>query len=357
MKAALCLIFAFLILPINLVGAQNLKPSDNLTVQYISSYSYRTDDGFTIVTGEVQNNNNFPVTSVKLRVSFYDDKGKLVDTNVGTTLLKIVSAGERMPFLISSTKQDSSITDVSINLTGFNSSPPAQESLEVIPEVLEISDKLMLSGTVTNKGSTLTTGIILYLITYDAFDRVIRIVETNAQPEDIAVSKTSQFDVESNPEENARTYKIIAQSDQYQSELVDVTNINSDSSKLSKLVTIASTTITDPSGNKYNTIPVGAQVNITSGLWIKYASDQNTEQPYVCYVQIKRVGMDGAPSTVEFIGKSEGVFHGVEKQYATITWFPESKGAFFMEVYVWDPNAIALATPSSMINVVLVELI
>jgi len=130
-------------------------------------------------------------------------------------------------------------------------------------------------------------------------------------------------------------------------------------SSLTKLVTINDVTVTDLIGNKYSTIPIGSPVKITSEIWIKYASEQS-EQPYVCYVQIKQIGTELTQNetdaaTVEFIGMVQGVFHGMEKQEISVNWVPDKQGAFFAEVYVWDPNAVALAEPSRHINVMLVK--
>src|SRR3972149_2901099 len=153
-------------------------------------------------------------------------------------------------------------------------------------------------------------------------------------PDDIAVGKVANFSMTSTPSPITRSYKLVAESDNFQSPLVDVKDIKV---KLSSLTTLV-------------TIPVGSQVNITSSIWIKYAADQSTEQSYVCYVQIKRVG-----GGVEFIGTAQGVFHGAERQNPSVIWVPESDGAFFIEVYVWDLNAMALSSPSSIINLMLVQ--
>ncbi len=350
MKAIIFAIFlAFSILPSSLAWGQYTKSSDTLTVEVLSPYSYKAEDGSTVVIGEVQNKNNFPVTGVKLGVSFYDETGKILEYKTGTTLLKVIPAGGKAPFSIIS-KQDPSITDISVNLTGFNSSPARQQVLTITPGTLEISDQLVLSGTIINGGTILTSGTTIHLISYDAFGRVVGIATTTPKPDDIGVGKTSVFTISSTPNSITKSYKLVAESDNYQSALTDVTNVESTISSLTKLVIISGTSITDQVGNKYDTIPIGAQVKITSGIWLKFASNQSTEQPYICYVQIKRIG-----GGVEFIGTAEGVFHGVEKQNASVTWVPENDGAYYTEVYVWDPNAVALSSPSSMINVMLVK--
>lgn len=360
MKAIIfAILLAFSIFPFNLSWAQYTKPSDTLTVQVLTPFSYKAEDGSTVVIGEVQNKNNFPVTGVKLGVSFYDETGKILEYKTGTTLLKVIPAGGKAPFSISS-KQDLSITDISVNLTGFNSSPGRQQVLVITPGTLEISDQLILSGTIINGGTILTSGTTIYLISYDAFERVVDIATATPQPDDIGVGKTSVFTISSTPNSITKSYKLVAESDNYQSALTDITNVETSISSLTKLVTINDVSVTDLIGNKYSTIPVGNTVKITSEIWIKYASEQS-EQPYVCYVQIKQIGTENLTqneadaATVEFIGTVQGVFHGMEKQQISVNWVPDKQGAFFAEVYVWDPDAVALAEPSRHINVMLVK--
>ena len=328
--------------------AQYTQPSSSLTVKVLTTYSYKAEDGSTVVIGEVQNTNNFSVTGVKLGVSFYDEKGKILEYKTGTTLLKVIPPGGKAPYSIISSKKEPTITDVSINLTGFNSSPARPQALQISPGTLQISDQLTFSGTIINGGTIPTAGTTIYLLSYDAFDRVVGIVTATPLPDNIGPGKIANFSMTSTPNSITRSYKLLAESDNFQSSLVDVKDIKIKLSSLTKLITIADISVTDPQGNKYNTIPVDSQVNITSS--IKYESDQSTEQPYVCYVQIKRIG-----GGVEFIGTAEGVFHGEEKQNPSVMWVPDSEGAFFIEVYVWDPNAVALSSPSSIINLMLVQ--
>jgi hypothetical protein len=353
------LVAIIIFLPSNLSWAQNIKPSDTLTVEVLTPYSYKAEDGSTVVVGEVQNKNNFPVTGVKLGVSFYDQTGKILEYKTGTTLLKVIPSGGKAPFSINS-KQDPSITDISINLTGFNSSPERKQVLVIAPGTLEISDQLVLSGTITNKGTILTSGTTVHLISYDPFGRVVGISSTTSQPEDIGVGKTSVFTISSTPNSNTKSYKLVAESDNYQSILTDITNIETTLSSLTELVTINDVSVTDIIGNKYSTIPIGSPAKITSEIWIKYAPEQS-EQPYVCYVQIKQIGSENIAQNkddaaiVEFIGTVQGAFHGMEKQEISVNWIPDKPGAFYVEVYVWDPNAVALAEPSRHINVMLVK--
>ena len=346
MKLALLLILLVSIFPASVAWAQYLPSDNTLTVQVLSPYSYKADDGTTVVLGEVQNKNNFPVTNVKIGVTFYDDKDKILEFKTGTTLLKVVPSGGKIPFSISSTKPDPNITRVQVNLAGFNSSPSRQQLLNITPGTMEISDKLVLSGTVTNTGTILSTETNVYLVSYDSFARVVDVATAELQTNDITAGKTSNFNITSKPSSDAKSYKLIAESDQYQSKMFDVTSINI---ALNALAKIDKVSVTDPSGNKYSTIPVGDKVVITSEISKQFGGEQSV-QPYVCYVQIKRFG-----GVVEFIGSAQGVFVGTGKQTPAVTWVPENEGQFFVEVYVWDPDSVALSTPSLDINVLLVK--
>jgi hypothetical protein len=352
------ILLASLILPSQLSWAQNVKPSDTLTVEVLTPYSYKSKDGSTVVLGEVQNKNNFPVTGVKLGVSFYDGTGKIIEYKTGTTLLKVIPAGGKAPFSIIS-KQDPSITEISVNLTGFNSSPGIQQVLVITPGTLEISDQLVISGTILNTGTILTSGTTMHMISYDPFGRVVGISSSASQPADIGVGKTSIFTISSTPNSITKSYRLVAESDNYQSSLTDITDVKTTLRSATELVTINDVSVTDLIGNKYSSIPVGNPAKITSEIWIKYASE-NSEQPYIAYVQIKQIGTESTEiqddtAIVEFIGTIPGVFHGMEKQEISVNWVPERPGAFYVEVYVWDPDAVALAEPSRHINVMLVK--
>ena len=145
----------------------------------------------------------------------------------------------------------------------------------------------------------------------------------------------------STPNSHAKSYKLVAESDNYQSTITDVTDVTA-----TLPVMISGILVTDPQGNKYSTIPVGALVKITSEL--RNLGSQTT-QGYVYYVQVKNF-----EGQVQFIGKSSGLFLG-ESDNATVTWNPTTDGPYFIETYVWDSDNIPLAPPGSIINVVLVK--
>ncbi len=335
------LLLAFSLFSSNLAWAAGglLPPDTSLTVVVLSEYSYRSNDGTTVVLGEIENKNSFPITGVTVGVSFLDENDNTLEYKTGSTLLKVVPGNGKAPFSISSTKSDPAITKVSAKIAGFTSSSIREKVLSIIPGHLQITSQLSISGTIKNGGTMTSSGTKIYLISYDVFQRVVAI--SNAGPIDIGSGTTSSFSISSTPNSHAKSYKLVAESDNYQSTITDVTDVTA-----TLPVIISGTLVTDPQGNKYSTIPVGVPVKITSEL--RYLTHQ-ANQTYVYYIQVKNFA-----GQVEFIGTSQGVFLG-DSDNATVTWNPTTDGPYFIETYVWDSYYVPLASPGNIINVVLVK--
>jgi hypothetical protein len=315
-------------------------PSSNMIVYVCSTYSYKAADGTTVVLGEVQNNNDFPILNVKIGIQFLDgtDTGNIVEYKTGTTLLQVVPPQGKAPFSISSTKPDPSITDISANIAGFNSAAPRDQLLQISPGLLQVSDKLTLSGAITNSGTATATHTRIYLVSFDPFSRVVAMANTTTS--DIGKGNTINFNISGIPSPRAKSYSIVAESDNYQSKPTDVTKV-----LVSLPVSISNTVVTDLNGTKYSTIPVGAPVKISSSL--EYLASNS--QPYVYYVQVKQFG-----GQVVFIGSSQGVFLGPSDK-PSVTWTPDTDGSYYIETYVWNSDNVPLSSAGTIINVVLVK--
>jgi len=341
MKIAYTLIFllVFSLFSSNSIWAQYYPSNTSLTVEVLPAYSYRAADGTTVVLGEVVNRNGFPITDVKIGISFLDENDNTLEYKTGSTLLKVVQGNGKAPFSISSTNSDPAITKVQTKIAGFISSSTREQVLSIIPGHLQIASQLSLSGTIKNGGTITSSGTNIYLISYDAFQRVVAI--TSAEAIDIGPGTTSSFSISSAPNSHAKSYKLVAESDNYQSTISDVTDVST-----ILPVMIEGTLVTDPQGNKYSTIPVGSAVKITSEL--RHLTNKQ-DQAYVYYVQAKNFA-----GQVEFIGNYTGIFLS-ESDNATVSWNPTTDGPYFIETYVWDSDNIPLAPPGTIINVVLVK--
>jgi len=339
MRILLSAMLVVALFTMNLVWAQNLPPTSSIEVKILSSYSYKASDGSTIVLGEVQNNLNSPINAVTIGVTFMDDNSNHLEYKTGTTLIQVIQPGGKVPFLISSTKPDPTITQIQVKLADFRSSSERSQSLVISPGSLQVSDKLVLSGNITNNGAQKSPNTKLYLISYDAFQRVVGIGISNSF--DVETGKDSNFSITSDSSPRAKSFMIIAESDNYQSKLTPVNSV-----WISLPVVVSNTVVTDPNGKPYSTIPVNATVKITSNS--RYLL--NSTQPFIYYVQIKQFN-----SKTEFIGKYEGIFLQPEDQKVSVIWKPHSSGSYFIETYIWDYNSVPLSSAGPSISVVLVK--
>ncbi len=323
----------------NFVWAENLPSPTSIQVGILQPYSYKASDGTTVVLGEVENKMSSPINQVTIGITFMDDNSNHIEYKTGTTLLQVVPPGGKVPFSISSTKSDPSITQISVDLAGFRSASDRPQSLDIAPGPIQVSEKLLVSGTITNNGPLKSSNTKLYLISYDAFSRVVGIGMSN--PIDVDAGKDSKFSITSDSSSRAKSYSIIAESDNYQSKITPVNTIQT-----SLPVVVSNTMLTDQSGKPYDTIPVNSQVKISSDA--RYLL--NSTQSFVYYVQIKQ--FDGRP---EFIGQYQGLFLGAGNQTVSVDWTPKTPGSYFVETYVWNNDTVPLSAAIPSINVVLVK--
>lgn len=323
----------------NIVWADLPSPTSLKAEIPQTTYSYKASNGTTVVLGEVQNDNDIPIYKVVVYVKFMNSDGtNILESKTGTTLLQVIPPHGTSPFMISSTKSNPSIATVQVNMGPFDSSSIKQQMLDISPGLLQVSDKLILSGNVHNNGAQKSLNTKVYLVLYDAFQRVVRIGVSN--PIDVDSGKDSQFSVTSDLDPRATSYVLVAESDVYQSKSTPKNNFQT------LPVIVSNTMITDPNGTSYSTIPVNASVKITSNL----NHILNSTHPFIYYVQVKQFS-----GQVEFIGKYEGIFLGPEDQNVSVDWKPHTAGSYFIETYVWNYDTVPLSSAIPSINVILVK--
>ncbi len=350
-KTLLALFLAISLFPISHSFSQttDTNPTLGITLTSFTPYNYKDENGYTIVLGEIENKKNFPITGVKVFAGFYDDiNPQPLESNIGTTILDIIPPLGKSPYLIKSNNPNAAITSVSVNLLGFNSSPPKQKLLSIEPGTLDISNQLTLSGKITNNAPLDSAKTKVHLITYDGFipPRVLEV--STVEIENLSPKTSENFEFVIKTDFRAVSFKLVAESGNYQSDFIEIAGSSID--VLKKLVTINDITINDPEGNRVSDVSTGSTTNIQSNIWIQYSSQADTViQPYVYYVQIK----ESETGMVDFIGKAEGTFDSGGTQIPMVEWAPQNKGLYFAETFVWDPDGIPLASkgPLSLILV------
>jgi len=323
----------------NIVWADLPSPTSLKAEIPQTTYSYKASNGTTVVLGEVQNDNDVPIGKVVVYVKFMNSDGtNIIESKTGTTLLQVIPPHSTSPFMVYSTQSDPSIATVQVNMGPFDSASLKQQALDISPGLLQVSDKLVLSGNVHNNGVQKSLNTKVYLVLYDAFQRVVRTGVSN--PIDVDSGKDSQFSVTADLDPRATSYVLVAESDMYQSKPTPKNDFQT------LPVIVSNTMLTDPNGTSYSTVPVNASVKITSSL----NHILNSTQPFIYYVQVKQFN-----GQVDFIGKYEGIFLGPDTQYASVDWKPNMAGSYFVETYVWNFDAVPLSSTVPQINVVLVK--
>jgi hypothetical protein len=350
-------LLVMMLLPTSSVFAQVTNTPSTLGVKLTNTtpFSYKNEDGYTVVIGEVENTKSHGVQNVKIWVGFYSGKAtgsageSPLETTTGSTLIEVIPPKGKSPFIITSQTPDEEISEVKVSIRGFDSVTAKPQSLEITPDTLSIGETIKLDAKVKNSGQTDSTNTKIHLIAFDAFNppRIVGIQTVDAS--DIAKSQTIKIEFDAKMDYRASSFKVVAESDNYQSKTTDVKEVSLDAP--TRLVSINSVEVQDSSGNRISQLKVGKPVNITSELSIQYFALTNPKQNYVYYAQVKEFG---EKATVEFLGFTEGEFDSAEPQTATISWTPEHEGGFFIEAYVWDPDGVALAAPSKTISIVLV---
>ena len=352
------LVFAllFLLFPASSVFAQVTDTQSTLKVKLTNTapFIYQDEEGYTVVIGEVENTNNFPVGQVQIWVGFFSGEAagsageSPLETVTGAPLLDVLPSKGKSPFIIKSETPDPEISEVSINMLGFKSATQKQQLLEVEPGSLIIGETITLDATITNTGANPAENIRAHLIGYDAFSppRIVGIQTISL--DEIGSKKSETISFDGVMDNRASSFKVIAESDDSQSKLTNVNEISLESP--TRLITINDVDVLNSDGERISKIKLGQTVDVSSQLSI-FASADNPDQDYVYYVQVRQFG-EKAP--VEFLGFTEGKFDSTDPQTATVSWTPQNEGGFFIETYVWDLDAVALAAPSKTVSVILV---
>ena len=223
-----------------LQGFGQIQTDTGEGVFFVNSYpySFKDNNGYTIVLGEIINKHNFPISNVKILVSFYGQiSDEPIDSVIGNTILNVLQPQESSPFVLKSSMPNSSISRVGVTLLGFDSSPEIPISLLIKTNSLEISNSLVYSGHITNTGNNDATDIRIHLISLDIFDppRVVNISSITLE-NTLSPGNSQAFLIDSIFNTKSATHYIIAESDNYQSqvEIIDDQKIISQN----KIITI-----------------------------------------------------------------------------------------------------------------------
>ena len=310
-------------------------PSLSVVATSDSPYVYRDSDGLVAVAGEVENRN--PITAVSevvVRATFYGDGGEIREVVRGTTLLNIVPSGGTSPYLVRSASDDPGISQVSIDVESFDSSPDSLAGLEVSITGTSNAGDIEIYGTVHNRSGVPSGAAEAHVLFYDVFEPP-RLLQVETVPiGGIPAGGSVPFEYAGPFNERAAGFRVLAESGVL----------------VSAPATAKVPPRTDlPPARMVNILDVeagaggaeaGSEVVIESALRFLPAAGDRL-QPFVYLVQVKQLG----EPLVEFVGAYEGAFYGSPSETASVAWIPERPGNYFVETFVWDDSSVALAPP------------
>ncbi len=342
-KILLVAFFTIILLPVSSSFSQDTGTPSTLGIilSDISPYHFKDENGYTIVVGEVENTTISSIKAVKILALFFDDFSEQpLEAALGTTVVDVIPRLGKVPYLIKSENPNAAITSVLVKLQGqFDPAPEKNEDLRIESEISEFGEQIKIFGTLTNNAVVNASQTKIHLAFYDAFIPP-RILWVTTIELDEALMGGSSIDFEFDEKLNPRSlsYKIFAESDIYYSNIQNVNILRSE--LLTKLVSINDISLNDDEGSKLLDIFEDSVVNIQSRISLQLATDQESyEQPFVYYAQVK----ESETGKVEFLGIYEGMFDEGD-ELTSVEWIPQNKGLFFIETYVWDPNAVPLAS-------------
>ena len=345
MKKILLIVFlVFILFPISSSFSQEKydKPSTlGIVLTNSDPFYYKDEGGHTVIIGEIKNTKDFDLTAITIRGFFYDEFSEQpLEANLGTTIFDVIPSLETVPYIIKSPNPNAAITYVSAKLQGFTSAPTKNEELSIESEISVLNEQIKITGKLTNNSSEEALQTKIHLAFYDAFQppRIIWI-STIQLDESIEGDSSANFEFDEQFDRFPFSYKIFAESENAYS--ITQNYLIPHPESFTKIIIINDISINDSDGNKLTGASQGTTINIESNVLIQYSSDQDTfEQPFVYYAQVKQ----SEKGFVEFIGKFEGTFQSTGTQSPLVEWIPQNKGLYFIETFVWDPNAVPLAS-------------
>ena len=324
-------------------------PTLSVVLTSDSPFVYKDDEGYTVVVSAVENTNNLTsVTDVRVRVNFYNDVSpEPLEIIEGETILEVIPPLGKSPYMIRTNSSNPDITQASVSLGGFHTSPSKSKELSVELSNIVLDDTLHFSGVLKN-GAAPINNTNVYLAFYDNFDPP-RIIGISTIPlGNVESNEIMNFSFNEQIQTRSVGFLLFSESNVFYSGIVDVKI--PESVTATRLVTISNVSVLDYQGKALSEIKVGSTVKIQSESWIQFSADQKSDEtPYTYYVQIKQ---SGKTPFVEFIGKYDGRYIGAGSQLQSLDWIPENDGLFFIETFVWDRNNVPIADQGPIVLVV-----
>jgi hypothetical protein len=169
--------------------------SSEVILGLMGTNDYLDDLGNLHVVGEVHNDMPHNVDQIRVRITFYDEGGNVLEETTSSTLLDLLTPGQRAPFVIF-WEDPGDWKRYSLRATGRATTDRPEEGLIVVHSYARLDDVGLyhVVGTIRNDGTATTYYVKVVVSLYDPLGKVSNASFTYIEPSRIAPGMTASFD-------------------------------------------------------------------------------------------------------------------------------------------------------------------
>ena len=170
------------------------QPSD-VILGLMGTNDYLDELGDLHVVGELHNDMTHNVDQIRVRVTFYDETGNVLEESTGSALLDLLVPGQRTPFVMTWLGAGD-WERFSLRATGRATTERPKEGLTVVHSYARLDDAGLyhVVGTVRNDGSATAYYVKVVASLYDSLGRIANANFAYTEPSRIAPGRTASFD-------------------------------------------------------------------------------------------------------------------------------------------------------------------
>ncbi len=187
-------------------------PTSNLPDLEIMCFQDYKEAGYYHVIGEVRNNTQTPMGSVKVVVTLYDDNKHIIGDVFTYTLLDVILPGKKAPFDLV-TDRYAQLARYFIRVEGEVASLGRQDLVISNDESYEQDNYLRIKGLVENKGASDATSVKVVFTLYDKWGIVIGAGFTYTDLDTVPAGGSSPFKAATDHYPNLERYMLQVQGD------------------------------------------------------------------------------------------------------------------------------------------------
>ena len=170
------------------------QPSE-VILGLMGTHDYADDMGNLHVVGEVHNDMPHNVSDIRVRITFYDEAGNVLEASTSSALLDLLVPGQRTPFVMI-WEHAGDWERFSLRATGRPTTGRPEEGLTVVHSYARLDDVGLyhVVGTIRNDGTATAYYVKVVVSLYDQLGKIWNANFAHTEPSRIAPGMTASFD-------------------------------------------------------------------------------------------------------------------------------------------------------------------